>query len=103
MSNHRIFKYELDITDRQILKLPAGSRILHADNQNGQLCLWAIVDAAKECATPVEIKIVGTGQPINDLDRERDVYFKTVMSGYFVWHIFISYFFDVKKELGVDD
>jgi len=82
----KIFKYPLQIIDRQILKLPVGARKLSVQNQGGFVCLWALVDPNAE-KRPVEIFIYGTGNPI-DQDITRQLYIDTVQQGQFVWHVF---------------
>lgn len=42
--NKTIYKYPLDVTDVQEIKLPVGAEILTVQAQNGTLCLWALVD-----------------------------------------------------------
>lgn len=36
-----IWKYSLEIVDRQTVKMPQNAEILSVDNQRGHLCLWA--------------------------------------------------------------
>lgn len=40
----RIFKYQLEITDRQTILLPHDAEILSVQVQNQKPCLWAKVD-----------------------------------------------------------
>lgn len=58
-----ILKYKLEITDRQTLKLPANSRVLSVQDQNGELCLWAFVNPPGD-PTVRTIRIVGTGHEL---------------------------------------
>lgn len=55
-----IYKYELAITDCQLIEMPAGSSLLSVQMQGKALCLWALVDTDRP---PVqrEICIIGTG------------------------------------------
>jgi len=42
-----IYKYTIEITDKQIISLPGltgYSSLLHFEFQGGKLCLWALVD-----------------------------------------------------------
>lgn len=39
-----IWKVELAITDMQTVSMPDGAKLLSVANQNGNLCLWAMVD-----------------------------------------------------------
>ena len=80
-----IFKYLLDITGKQTLKLPEGAMVLSIGNQRGNLCLWAMVDPDRP-TKPITIAILGTGHPIN-----KDTKMKHLGSAViepFVWHVF---------------
>jgi len=37
----KIFKYELNIKEKQSLKLPVGAKILRVDDVDGRFYLWA--------------------------------------------------------------
>ena len=81
-----IYKYKLDVTDRQSLQLPKSYQILKVDMQNGVLCLWALVDPDNDsvCCT---IDIIGTGHAgIDDNTPRRHL--NSVFDGPFVWHVF---------------
>lgn len=84
-----ILKYQLEITDRQTLKLPANARFLSVQNQKGALCLWVYVQPE---ASPLvrTIRIVGTGHqlPIDFLTKH--VFIGTVVQDEIgaVWHVF---------------
>ena len=83
----KIFKYELEITDRQTIKLPGAWHIRSVANQNGKLCLWAEVEPGK-AEEDVHILIVGTGNPYS---TDRIIGFVgTVVIDPFVWHVFIE-------------
>ena len=81
-----IFKYPLEITDRQILSIPEGAEILCVQNQNNKVYLWAMI----EMSNPNNIRklrIIGTG---HDIENEKLNYIGTIqqMEGQLVWHIF---------------
>ena len=40
----RIYKYQLKITDNQVVEMPMKAKILSVGEQYGSLVLWAIVD-----------------------------------------------------------
>lgn len=42
-----IWKFKLAITDIQEIKIPEGAELLSVAKQNGNLCLWAMVDPSK--------------------------------------------------------
>lgn len=81
----KIFKYRLEIVDRQVLRLPIGAKILHVDNNFDMLTLWAAVDPTRSEEERI-IRIVGTGHPIPNYDRL--THLGTVQMPPFVWHVF---------------
>jgi len=83
-----IYKYELEIVDRQYLELPNEYVILKVANQDGKLCLWAEVDNEydERYLYPGSIWIVGTGQ---DLENVGGTYFDSVLMGSYVWHVYL--------------
>ena len=88
----RIFKYQLDIIDNQIIKLPKGGKILSVHNQNETICIWAEIDDEEKETVGVEVVIVGTGNPMILLGGE--TFLGTVLHGYqskFVWHIYYKF------------
>lgn len=83
---HTIYKYNLKITDSQILVMPQKAKILSVQDQNGALCLWAIVDTYNE-TRPYVIEIYGTGHPF---PYETRIHISTVQMNGLVWHIFLN-------------
>lgn len=77
-----IWKYTLGITERQYIHIPTGGRILHVGQQDGELCVWALVDAHQESYN-MEIAVVGTGHPC-----PYTRHLGSVVIGKFVWHVF---------------
>lgn len=83
----RIWKYELQIEDIQEVAMPQFAELLSVANQQGQLCLWAMVDASRSMAIRC-IEIIGTGNPVAvDMGLERK-FIGTAIVGHFVWHVF---------------
>jgi hypothetical protein len=62
----RIYKYPLTTAAEQIVRLPLGAQPLHLHNQNGVICIWALVDDASECISPVVVSMYGTGFKLPD-------------------------------------
>jgi hypothetical protein len=61
--NKTIWKYILEVTDTQTIKLPKGAEVLSVQIQLGGPCMWALVDPnAKEEERLFET--FGTGHPI---------------------------------------
>ena len=81
-----IWKYPLDVADHQVLNIPAGAEILCVQVQNGQACLWALVNAD---APPARrgIFIHGTGHEVNRLAGKYIGTFQ-LMGGALVFHVF---------------
>jgi len=82
-----IYKYPLEITDTQAVNMPHGAQLLSVQKQNGELCLWALVDTAQPTA-PRQIVIVGTGNPIQNPGTYVDSVQMENEWGVLVWHIF---------------
>ena len=84
----RVFKYLLDVTDLQDVRLPQGAKILTAQMQGDQLCLWALVDQdALHLTEWRRIRIAGTG---HEIEADSIKYISTVQlhGGALVYHIF---------------
>lgn len=83
----RIWKYQLEITDDQVISMPTGAEILTVQMQNGKPCLWALVDPNEETKTYRLIQIYGTGNPIPDGNRR---YISTIQifNGDLIFHVF---------------
>jgi len=85
----KIYKYKLDITDNQILRIPQGGEILSCQMQQDDMNLWVKID---DSAIEVDrhIKIIGTGHPIDERYRKQLVFIDTVQmsGGSLVWHVF---------------
>jgi len=79
-----IWKFQVEIVDRQTIHMPLGARIISAQVQGDTICLWAIVDPGSN-PSPATIRIVGTGQQMPEVDME---HLGTVQMDQFVWHVF---------------
>lgn len=58
-----VYKYELEITDEQTIRLPFAAEILDVQMQGHKCCLWALVDPHNEIEDRT-IRIHGTGHHI---------------------------------------
>ena len=84
----KIFKYPLEITDTQFVELPLGAKILTAQMQGNQLCLWAIVNTLPEAVKKNRrIEIIGTGNPMPTGELEYISTFQ-VHGGSLIFHVF---------------
>ena len=81
-----IWKYELETTDKQTVKMPYGAKILTVQIQNETPCLWCLV-VPNYILEEREIQIIGTGHDINDLGGE---YIGTyqLREGNLVFHVY---------------
>ena len=85
---HRIWKYPLELFDRQSLSMPAGAQPLSVQVQDGALFLWAYVDPSR-AADPRQVRIIGTGRPI-EYNPGRYVGTVQMEGGALVWHVFVE-------------
>lgn len=89
----KIFKYRLEITDEQKIRLPLGSKILSVVNQRNEMVLYALVKPEEDRMVDHTFYIVGTGHYIQEEDIRHSSYLGTVTFGAnqtFVWHIFFK-------------
>lgn len=59
-----VWKFELQTTDDQVLKIPSGAQFLKLDTQYGNPVFWMLVDPDNE-KLDLKVRIVGTGNPAN--------------------------------------
>ena len=86
-----IWKFELELTDRQSIIMPTGAQILSVQMQSvgGRvpgLYVWALVDGSVTGSEePREFAVIGTGNPCwcDGWD-----FVGTVQERCFVWHVF---------------
>jgi hypothetical protein len=85
-----IWKFNIQVTDEQDVKMPRGAELLSVGEQDRltptTLQLWALVDPDAE-PRPRRIVIEGTGHPT---EMNKDQFIGTVLSfgGQLVWHVF---------------
>lgn len=88
MKTLTIWKFPLEITDEQTVKMPEHAIILSAQLQGGYgICLWAMVnpEAAKIERT---FLVYGTGNPIEEDKLQQYIGTVQTAAGSLVWHIF---------------
>ena len=83
-----IWKFPLEVTDNNVIKMPKGAQILSVQVQHNIPCLWAAVDPEAELETRT-IFTVGTGHPIS-LDAGRFIGTYQLNYGRFMGHVFES-------------
>jgi hypothetical protein len=83
----KIFKFPLELKDKQVVKMPRGAQVLSIQMQNGKKTIWALCpvpDAVQEDRT---FFIFGTGHDLPESATAK-TFVATVQEGNFVWHIF---------------
>lgn len=85
----KIFKYNLQTTDINLLRIPIGAQILSVKCQNNNIRLWALVDPEAQSEERM-FEIFGTGNDVPcGMEIERK-FIDTVLTwnDSLVWHIF---------------
>jgi len=85
----KIFKYKLDVTDVQSIKMPWDARILTVQIQDNEPHIWAVVDDTSPGRDRTFL-VIGTGNEFTA--NPRDIYIGTFQQTYrygtFVGHVF---------------
>lgn len=69
--------------------MPIGAEILHVDSQDGELCLWALVDTNPGTPVTRVISVVDTGRRLwPEREGRRNDYIGSVVISPSVWHVF---------------
>jgi hypothetical protein len=85
-----IYKYPLAIVDDQTITMPEGVHLLTVQEQNGALCLWAMVNPEAR-PREVRLRVIGTGHPIPDgLEGYSWLATAQTAGGRLVWHVFVD-------------
>ncbi len=82
-----IWKYAVEMTDRFILRLPAGAEILCIQTQDGKPQMWARV-CPEYPLVGRQFAIIGTGHAAPPPTGGRYIGTFQVHDGVFVWHLF---------------
>ena len=83
----RIFKYKLKLTDLQFIDMPEDAAVLSVGVQEGNICLWVLVEDAGPLRSRA-VQIIGTGNPIAASPAGRFVGRVETHGGALVWHVF---------------
>ncbi|AUR81727.1 hypothetical protein NVP1089O_77 [Vibrio phage 1.089.O._10N.261.51.F9] len=85
-----VWKYPLKVADEQIIEVPQGAEPLKAEMQNGELCLWMLVNPAAERGSR-KVHIHGTGHKVSDFVTRSDHVDSFMMcGGTLVFHVFVT-------------
>lgn len=63
---NKIYKFQLEVTDTQIINLSRHAHVLSVQVQNGIPCIWALVGAHVVLDVPYKIDTYGTGHRVSD-------------------------------------
>ena len=84
-----IWKFQLEVTDKQFIRMPKEAELLSVQTQNETPCLWALVNPN----SPTEercFEVFGTGHPVHcdmGIDRKFIGTFQ-LQGGVLVFHLF---------------
>ena len=84
-----IWKCILKIDDEQIVELPEGAEALTVQIQDGQPCLWYLVNPVQPLRKYL-VRMAGTGHPI-ERNYSKNEYVGTfqMKDGQLIFHVFI--------------
>ena len=82
---HKIFKYQVPLSDTFSINLPKGYKILALKHKDEEENLWILIDDDQP-KEKVKFYMHGTGRVIENIDKKE--YIDTFISGFFVWHLF---------------
>lgn len=85
----QIYKYDIWVTDNQIIQMKKNTVIRKVAYQDGQLRIWAEHDVNEYENTNRRFRIFGTGHEIRT-DAGELKFLETVFdpNGYLVWHVY---------------
>ena len=88
MEKRRIYKYEIEIIDEQILTLPKDSKILSIINQHEKVYIYVDVDSYTQQTEDYYVQLYGTGYHIRHDDSYIFLGTISLKEGDFILHAF---------------
>ena len=85
-----IRKYPLQVVEDQDISLPVGAKPLVVQVQNGEPCMWVIVDQWEDRKKKVRVSTVSTGVELFYYDGLRHIGTYQLVDGAFVGHVFVE-------------
>jgi hypothetical protein len=82
-----IWKYPLQVLDRQFVAMPRGAQVLTVQTQRGQPHIWALADPAEREYVDRCLRIYGTGHEM-PADPGRYVGTFQLADGGLIYHVF---------------
>jgi hypothetical protein len=84
----QVWKFPIEYNDKIEVEMPAGASLLHAAEQGGVPCIWALVDPSVDKEIR-KFRLAGTGHPINiHVDKLVHVGTFLIRGGQLVFHLF---------------
>lgn len=83
-----IWKFKLQTTDEQKILMPKGSEILTVQIQDGEPCLWAMIEDSNSETEKRYIEVFGTGNPIVSHGPRNYIGTYQLRGGELVFHVF---------------
>lgn len=84
-----IWKFPLEVTDSQVIKIPEINRPLTVQSQDGTPCLWAVVDPDSP-RTKIRVLTFGTGHPGVTAEMNYVATYQ-LRNGGLVFHVFVEW------------
>ena len=92
----KIYKYALDIVDKQIIDIISPAIPLSVEEQEGNIVIYALVDNNSDSTIPVEVLVIGTGNDIlQDLSAYKFIGTVKMAGRSLMWHIFVKHSVEV--------
>jgi len=80
-----VFKYPIYLTNNiQTLQLPESAKVLAFQIQDGDMCIWVLMNPERTRITRL-FRVISTGNALHDEPME---YIGTVQQPPYVWHLF---------------
>ena len=88
----KIYKYQLEVTDYQDIKVPVGAEFISVVSQRNDLVAYFLVDPTESDMLTKTFHIIGTGHPIYDNDLIEYKFVGTYLThgDNLVWHVFLK-------------
>lgn len=84
----KIFKYPLEVEDKQVVMMPVDAQILCIQVQHGTPCIWALVDPALAASQERTLLTFGTGHELPTGLELSYIGTYLVHGGNLVFHVF---------------
>lgn len=86
----KIYKFKLTAHQKQSVAMPKNAKILHADEQHGEICIWAELDPDDKDYRARMFEVFGTGHEMNEEPETKRVHIGTVklQGGALIFHVY---------------